>query len=227
MRSSIISISAIDQGPVVEGRASPVEIYRFFIAPYIGLSTATISCLLPSVTAAKTEKEKIIRQKIKTNAFFSFFLILLLPFHDKTEITIITVLSSAIPRFERNTVIKAVTIKDGRVSDIAVSEIVITDESSVFLKTDGKVIRNNYGAGEVVQLKGTNIGGWLVMENWQCPVNSPDQKTTLAVLSERFGEAKAWELINTYQDNWFTEDDFAISHWVLPQGDLLRRRLTE
>ena len=48
------------------------------------------------------------------------------------------------------------------------------------------------------------------MENWQCPVNSPDQKTTLAVLSERFGEEKAWELINIYQDNWFTEDDFVI-----------------
>lgn len=110
----------------------------------------------------------------------------------------------------KDTVIKAVTIKNGKVSDIAVSEITITDEQSVFLKTDGKVIRNNYGAGEVVQLKGTNIGGWLVMENWQCPVNSPDQKTTLAVLSERFGEEKAWELINIYQDNWFTEDDFAI-----------------
>ena len=110
----------------------------------------------------------------------------------------------------KDTVIKAVTIKNGKVSDIAVSEITITDEQSVFLKTDGKVIRNNYGAGEVVQLKGTNIGGWLVMENWQCPVNSPDQKTTLAVLSERFGEEKTWELINIYQDNWFTEDDFAI-----------------
>ena len=78
------------------------------VSKLAGVSTATISCLLPSVTAAKTEKEKIIRQKIKTNAFFSFFLILLLPFHDKTEITIITVFSSAIPRFERHMVVKAV-----------------------------------------------------------------------------------------------------------------------
>lgn len=109
---------------------------------------------------------------------------------------------------KENTTIKAVTIKGNQISDVTENKIIITDKKSHFLKTDGDVIRNNYGAGKVVQLKGTNIGGWLVMENWQCPTNSPDQKTTLAVLTERFGEDKAWELINAYQDNWFTEDDF-------------------
>lgn len=109
---------------------------------------------------------------------------------------------------KEDTTIKAVTIKGNQISDVTENKIVITNKQTPFLKTDGDVIRNNYGAGEVVQLKGTNIGGWLVMENWQCPTNSPDQKTTLKVLTERFGEEKAWELINTYQDNWFTEDDF-------------------
>lgn len=86
-----------------------------------------------------------------------------------------------------DTTIKAITVKDNQVSDVTENKIVITDETSKFLKTDGTVIRNNYGAGDIVQLKGTNIGGWLVMENWQCPTNSPDQKTTLEVLTNRFG----------------------------------------
>ena len=46
------------------------------------------------------------------------------------------------------------------------------------------------------------------MEEWQCPTSAPDQKTMLETFTKRFGEAKAWELINTYQDNWFTEADF-------------------
>lgn len=111
---------------------------------------------------------------------------------------------------KKDTIIKAMTVKDDQVSEVTENKIMITNEKSAFLKTDGNVIRNNYGAGEVVQLKGTNIGGWLVMENWQCPTNSPDQKTTLKVLTERFGEDKAWELINTYQDHWFSEKDFDV-----------------
>ena len=46
------------------------------------------------------------------------------------------------------------------------------------------------------------------MEEWQCPTSAPDQKTMLETFTKRFGKAKAWELINTYQDNWFTEADF-------------------
>ena len=104
---------------------------------------------------------------------------------------------------KQDTVVKAITVtKNG------ISEITVNQEASNFLKTDGKVIRNNYGAGEKIQLKGTNVGGWLVMEEWQCPTSAPDQKTMLETFTKRFGEAKAWELINTYQDNWFTEADF-------------------
>lgn len=111
---------------------------------------------------------------------------------------------------KEDTVIKAVTVKGNDISDVTTNEIKIVTEKSNFLKTDGKVIRNNYGAGEIVQLKGTNIGGWLVMEEWQCPTTSPDQKTTLETFTERFGEDKAWELINTYQDNWITEEDIKV-----------------
>lgn len=109
---------------------------------------------------------------------------------------------------KQDTVVKAITVTKNGISEITVNEIKVNQEASNFLKTDGKVIRNNYGAGKKIQLKGTNVGGWLVMEEWQCPTSAPDQKTMLETFTKRFGEAKAWELINTYQDNWFTEADF-------------------
>lgn len=38
-----------------------------------------------------------------------------------------------------------------------------------FLKTSGTVIRNNSGGGAVVNLRGTNLGGWLLHEGWMSP----------------------------------------------------------
>jgi aryl-phospho-beta-D-glucosidase BglC (GH1 family) len=106
------------------------------------------------------------------------------------------------------TTIKAAAVKANKISQTAVFQYVITNTPSNFLKTDGKKVRNNYGTGEDVILRGTNAGGWLVTENWQCPVDAKDQLTVLKVFTERFGKAKANELINKYQDNWWTESDF-------------------
>jgi hypothetical protein len=77
-----------------------------------------------------------------------------------------------------------------------------------FLKADGKALRNNGGTGEIVTLRGTNAGGWQVMEAWMCPTNSPDQKTTVKVLTERFGEKTARELLAVYEKAWWQEQDF-------------------
>ncbi len=77
-----------------------------------------------------------------------------------------------------------------------------------FLKADGKVLRNHAGKGQVVVLRGTNIGGWQVMESWMCPTNSPDQRTTIATLTERFGKERAEELLHTYESTWIQEQDF-------------------
>ncbi len=77
-----------------------------------------------------------------------------------------------------------------------------------FLKADGKELRNNAGTGELVTLRGTNIGGWQVMEAWMCPTNSPDQKTMIKVLTERFGERTAQELIKVYEAAWWQKKDF-------------------
>lgn len=39
-----------------------------------------------------------------------------------------------------------------------------------FLKANGTVIRNNSGTGSVVNLHGTNLGGWLLREGWMSPL---------------------------------------------------------
>ncbi len=89
-----------------------------------------------------------------------------------------------------------------------------TDED--FLTVDGRKIFNQ--KGEEVQLKGVNLGGWLVREDWLCPDHVPetdengdkliyDGEYVYDTLTERFGKEAAQELLETYYDNWITEWD--------------------
>jgi aryl-phospho-beta-D-glucosidase BglC (GH1 family) len=88
--------------------------------------------------------------------------------------------------------------------------------SSDFLKADGKQLKNDYGRGNIVQLKGTNAGGYMLQEFWMCPTNySSDnnykvncQMDIYKTLKERFGESKMRDLVNVYEDNYWTEKDF-------------------
>lgn len=86
----------------------------------------------------------------------------------------------------------------------------ITD--SDFIKAQDKVLRNEYGMGSKIILRGVNAGGWLVQEPWMCPTQSgntvQDQKTIESTLNSRFGEEQAQELLNVYQDSFWTESDF-------------------
>lgn len=81
-----------------------------------------------------------------------------------------------------------------------------------FLKADGKVLRDASGTGEVVQLKGTNAGGYLFQEFWMTPTsattNVKDEEGVYAILTERFGKEKMMELVDIYQDAYWTEADF-------------------
>jgi len=59
--------------------------------------------------------------------------------------------------------------------------------------------------GREVQLKGVNLGGWLLQETWMTPVKgSADHWTTREVLTKRFGAEKAAELFAVYEDHWIT-----------------------
>ncbi len=44
--------------------------------------------------------------------------------------------------------------------------------SSHFLKANGTVLRNNSGQGDIVNLRGTNLGSWLSMEYWVGPMGT-------------------------------------------------------
>lgn len=84
-----------------------------------------------------------------------------------------------------------------------------------FLKANGKVLRNNYGNGDIVQLRGTNAGGYMLQEFWMTPTeySSGTDKVTCEmdiykILTKRFGESTMRELVGVYQDNYWTEKDF-------------------
>lgn len=75
-----------------------------------------------------------------------------------------------------------------------------------FLKAKGSKIVNR--KGEKIQLKGVNLGAWLIWEDWLCAYEEcSDHYEVLTTLTERFGEKKAYELMNTYMDNFITEYD--------------------
>lgn len=79
-----------------------------------------------------------------------------------------------------------------------------------FVKADGVRLLDH--EGEPLGLMGTNLGGWLVQEQWLCPTETGGEIAQLDIyltLYNRFGEDKAEELVGVYEDNWVTEQDFA------------------
>ena len=75
------------------------------------------------------------------------------------------------------------------------------------LHTEGEKILDAQG-NEVV-LRGTNFGGWGIMEDWFCPYTNPaGEEGVYKTLVERFGQEKTHELFKTYRSNWITETDY-------------------
>ena len=79
-------------------------------------------------------------------------------------------------------------------------------EELTMLKADGQTIIN--AKGEPVQLRGVNLGGWLVQEGWMNLTNGPCQAESFKVLDERFGREVREYLFSVYEDNYLTESDF-------------------
>lgn len=91
-----------------------------------------------------------------------------------------------------------------------------------YLRTSGRVLRNDNGAGRRVVLHGTNVGGWLLLEPWMTPIDVKDDWTMRQTLENRFGVSGKNDLINTYQNAWFNTDDLdkleemGVNHIRLP-----------
>lgn len=81
-----------------------------------------------------------------------------------------------------------------------------------FLKAAGKNLKNGSGTGETVNLRGTNVGGWLLQEFWMTPTeyssNVSAEIDIYEFLTEKFGKEKMLELVKLYQSNYWTEKDF-------------------
>ena len=85
-----------------------------------------------------------------------------------------------------------------------------------FLRAEGTQVVNE--ENQPVYLRGTNAGGWGAIEQWmsgfsksyndEIPIRCIDHYTTSQVFIERFGKEKAKELWKTYQENYWTEEDF-------------------
>lgn len=64
--------------------------------------------------------------------------------------------------------------------------------------------------GQVVPLRGVNLGGWFIMEKWMSPLTSDSESDTYTVmqtLDSRFGVSTEQSLINSYQQHWITTTD--------------------
>ena len=99
----------------------------------------------------------------------------------------------------------------------AASSVVQTLQKGSYLHVDGR--RLVAADGREVQLRGVNLGGWLVTEDWMCGIDDvADDKAAsgtagipgrhaLESLEGRFGPERAAQLINIWRDNWITTED--------------------
>jgi hypothetical protein len=77
------------------------------------------------------------------------------------------------------------------------------------LAASGIRIRDGRGQGNVISLRGANLGSWLVVETWMSPVGGVgDDNSMRATLSSRFGDATKDSLLATYEDAWMQSGDF-------------------
>ncbi len=78
--------------------------------------------------------------------------------------------------------------------------------SSRALHVEGTTLRD--GAGRQVKLRGMNIGGWLVPEDWMCGISGASQPRAIQeTLEGRFDAGSVAALMSSWQDGWLTTRD--------------------
>lgn len=91
-----------------------------------------------------------------------------------------------------------------------------TGTMSGYVHTSGTNIVD--GSGNTLSLRGTNVGGWLVTENWMDGMTDSSDNASSSndnsvgrfakeTLEGRFGESQALTLMNVWYDNFFTTQD--------------------
>ena len=78
---------------------------------------------------------------------------------------------------------------------------------TAFLHTEGEQIVRE--SGEPIVLRGTNFGGWGILEDWFCPFTEPSGLENIyQTLVSRFGTDATHALFQNYRRNWTTEIDY-------------------
>lgn len=118
---------------------------------------------------------------------------------------------------------KSVTTNGPNISDEGTDATTITDNSETqhpgggsatapklrALSASGNIIVDD--TGQPVILRGLNVGGWLVLEDWMTGITDASDSTgrfAQQTLEARFGEVKTDALLRAWQDSWLTTDDF-------------------
>ena len=86
----------------------------------------------------------------------------------------------------------------------------VASTADPFLAASGTSIRAGAGSGDVIHLRGVNLGGWLVDEPWMDPIDSSGLVDDLSVrqtLDARFGIATRNQILSSYETNWITPKD--------------------
>ena len=82
-----------------------------------------------------------------------------------------------------------------------------------FLRADGTAVRDRSGTGDVVRLRGVNLGNLFLIEPWMTgisvgvPGRSEDDWDIRATLAERFGPAAADGLMDRFEENYIQAAD--------------------
>jgi hypothetical protein len=77
------------------------------------------------------------------------------------------------------------------------------------LAANGIHIRDGRGQGNLISLRGANLGSWLLLETWMSPLGGVDDDNSMrTTLSSRFGDTTKDSLIGTYEDAWMQSGDF-------------------
>ncbi|WP_269525313.1 cellulase family glycosylhydrolase [Coraliomargarita parva] len=79
-----------------------------------------------------------------------------------------------------------------------------------FIKQSGIHLKNNRGTGDIVPLRGTNLGGWLMYEAWFSGMDSSGLVDAISVyntLTNRFGGTDRNQVYASYMFNFITTTD--------------------
>ncbi len=76
--------------------------------------------------------------------------------------------------------------------------------ASDFLKASGSVLKNSSGTGTTVNLRGTNLGGWLTQEDWMSPLGEYAVDRTGWTASASSGASAASAIDGSDTSRWTT-----------------------